>query len=390
MKARLHALCMVTVAILLSCLWLSGCGPAEPTATRVPPSATPVALVPTNTPAPPTATAAPPTATAAPPTATATATPVPPSATPVPPTATNTPRPTRAPTSTPERYETLTLTTSDGLELAAWLYRPAGSSAKPVAVVLGHELSASHWSWHSFALQLADAGYTALAFDFRGHGESEGDQDLSLVAVDTAAAIQALESSGYDRVACVGASMGGSGCLAAALDTKLVGLANLSGPMNIPQQYGGVILVTWDELATLTMPKLFVITEEDRVTPGFVADFVEMSERAPEPKELIVYSGGWHGTSLLHHEEHGEDLRARLIGFLESLAAQDAGSPASLTAGPAQGSAGPWMRPADGGLMVFAGRHLPDGHGHGVLDCGPARARTLRSWRTTVRQRPGR
>jgi esterase/lipase len=170
--------------------------------------------------------------------------------------------------------------------------------------------------------------------------------------VDTTAAIQVLHSSGYDQVACVGASMGGSGCLAAALDTKLVGLADLSGPMNIPKTYGGSILVTWDDLATLTMPKLFVIAQEDRVTPDFVARFIEMAERAPEPKDLVVYSGTWHGTSLLHHEEHGEDLRARLIRFLEGLTPQDAGSPTLLAASPAQASFQTWMRPADSAVTL--------------------------------------
>jgi sulfatase modifying factor 1 len=254
--------------------------------------------------------------------------------------------------STPPAQEQIRFTTSDGVELAAWLYRPTDSSEKPVAVVLAHELDASHWSWNSFAQQLAGSGYTALAFDFRGHGESEGYEDLSRVGVDTTAAIQVLQSSGYERVACVGASMGGSGCLAAALDTKLVGLANLSGPMNIPETYGGAILVTWDDLATLTMPKLFVIAQEDRALPGFVARFIEMSERAPEPKELIVYPGTWHGTSLLHHEEHGEDLRARLIGFLEGLTSEDAGSPTPLAASPAQASFQTWMRPADSVVML--------------------------------------
>jgi Tol biopolymer transport system component/metal-dependent hydrolase (beta-lactamase superfamily II) len=82
------------VLILLVSLLLTGCGPAEPTATSVPATATRIALEATDTPPPPpTDTPIPPPATPIPPTET----PLPPTATPVPPT--RTPRPT--PTSLP-------------------------------------------------------------------------------------------------------------------------------------------------------------------------------------------------------------------------------------------------------------------------------------------------
>jgi len=276
-----------------------------------------------NTPVPSTATRTPPetptpTDTAVPPTATATRTPT---DTAVPPTATATPTPTAAHTSTPETVEEVDLETKDRYPLAGWLYHSTGPTELPVAVVLAHQLNSSSWEWRSYAELFAQNGFTTLIFDFRGQGRSSGLLDYDSVGIDVEAAIRFLNTHGYDQIVCMGASMGGSGCLAASIDNDLVGLVNLSGPMNIP----GTRLVTDEDLANMAFPKLFMIAEGDTIPdwPTYLSEFVDMYELCPEPKELIIYPGQAHGVGLLRDAESGQEAVQKLLDFLNTLLPQE-------------------------------------------------------------------
>jgi alpha-beta hydrolase superfamily lysophospholipase len=60
---------------------------------------------------------------------------------------------------------------ADGIDLAGWLVRGAPGGAP---VVLCHDLGAGKGSLVNLAIALQNAGFTALAFDFRGHGKSGG------------------------------------------------------------------------------------------------------------------------------------------------------------------------------------------------------------------------
>jgi len=79
----------------------------------------------------------------------------------------------------------LTFKVEDGLILHAWLEEAAADSAKknalPGLVLLLPMMSHTHESYDSFARALRAIGYTTLAFDMRGHGQStqRGDEQLS-------------------------------------------------------------------------------------------------------------------------------------------------------------------------------------------------------------------
>lgn len=251
---------------------------------------------------------------------TATITPQP-SDTAVPLTATATLTPTSAFTSTPEVIEEIELKTKDRVPLAAYLYHSTASSELPVAVVLAHQLNSCSWEWKNYAELFAQNGFTTLIFDFRGQGHSSGLLEYSAVGVDVEAAIKYLNKQGYDQIVCMGASMGGSGCLAAAINNELVGLVNLSGPMNIP----GTRLVADDDLTKMAFPKLFMIAEGDAIPdwPTYVSEFVEMVELCPEPKELVIYPGQAHGVGLLRDADSGEEAVQKLLDFLFALLPQE-------------------------------------------------------------------
>lgn len=107
---------------------------------------------------------------------------------------------------------------SHGDRCAAWLY-PGG----PPAIVMAHGLSGTRRDrLGAFAERFAEAGITALVFDHRGFGDSEGEPDLfepRRQLEDWSAAIDHIRSlDGVDptRVATFGSSMGGGNALAAA------------------------------------------------------------------------------------------------------------------------------------------------------------------------------
>jgi iron(II)-dependent oxidoreductase len=224
---------------------------------------------------------------------------------------TKTERPTATPVSLPEGVEAIKLKTSDSLELVGYLHRPKNVLAAPLAVILAHEYYTSHHTWEAFAKRLAENGFTTLTFDYRGHGESPGFKDFSSIEKDTRAAIQFFQREGFSQILCIGASMGGTGCMAAA--EELIGLANLSGPQDLESG----VSIKRKALEELDIPKIFMISEEDTAGADFVKDFLKMAEMAPEPKEVYIYPGRAHATGLLF-ETYGEEVQEVLLNFARS------------------------------------------------------------------------
>ena len=114
-------------------------------------------------------------------------------------------------------YEDVTVTTADGVDLAAW-YVPSRNGA---AVVLRHGAGSTRSDTLGHLVALAAGGYGVLATDARGHGASGGvamdwgwygDLDLD-AAVGYLAARPEVDPT---RIAVVGLSMGGEEALGAA------------------------------------------------------------------------------------------------------------------------------------------------------------------------------
>lgn len=72
----------------------------------------------------------------------------------------------------PTPSERLSLTTTDGVALAAWYYPVAGEAAPKATVIVIHELEGSHETVEPLARGLQAAGYAVVAPDLRGHGAS--------------------------------------------------------------------------------------------------------------------------------------------------------------------------------------------------------------------------
>ena len=215
-----------------------------------------------------------------------------------------TPTPAPTPTPPPIATEKVSFTTSDGLTLSGTLF-PGGGD---LAVVLAHQGAGqtTQKSWHTFANLAAQQGLSALPFDFRDDFGGPLDRDVI-------AAIRFLRTRGYRRIACIGASMGGTSCLVAALSEELVGIGIIGSAWTT----GGGVAIERDELTGLTMPKLFVTTDNDRFT-GIPATVKSIYEASPEPKQFQEYPGTAHGTEIFG-TQYRDEFRALLLEFLGKL-----------------------------------------------------------------------
>ena len=77
-------------------------------------------------------------------------------------------------------------------------------------------------------------GITTMIFDFRGHGNSGGSDQLETIGIDVKTVFNTVRSQGYERVVCVGSSSGGTACLHGAIGEDINGLVMLSSMSNIP------------------------------------------------------------------------------------------------------------------------------------------------------------
>lgn len=88
----------------------------------------------------------------------------------------------------------------EGLELAAWVFPPAGEPARAPLLVCSHGGTLTKHYWHldghagySFAAHMAERGFAVVAFDQLGTGDSDAPEDLErLTSLAVAQATHAL------------------------------------------------------------------------------------------------------------------------------------------------------------------------------------------------------
>lgn len=121
-------------------------------------------------------------------------------------------------------FESITFASADGLSLAGWFVPAAAGRANGAAIVLCHGYGSNRAEMLSEAVILTRRGYSALLFDFRGHGESEGDLvTLGYEEVkDVQAAVAYLRTRPEvtpTRIGVLGHSMGAATVIRAAAQT---------------------------------------------------------------------------------------------------------------------------------------------------------------------------
>lgn len=137
-------------------------------------------------------------------------------------------------TETPANYglafEDVRLTTSDGLNLAAW-YVPSQDNASKSAIVVLHGYPASKGDLIA-RVQFLAAKHALLLVDFRYFGGSEGSYTTFGIRenADALAAIDYLKSRGAEKIGIYGFSMGGAVALTAATRSEDVAAVVAEAP----------------------------------------------------------------------------------------------------------------------------------------------------------------
>jgi pimeloyl-ACP methyl ester carboxylesterase len=129
------------------------------------------------------------------------------------------------------RIESDEFPAADGVPLRGW--RIAGPPGSP-GVVLCHDLGSSKEAMLGLALALQSAGFTVVAFDFRGHGESGGagstlgveEKRDVLGAIDYLAGVPGVDAR---RLGVYGVGMGAQAAVRAASDRRAAAVLVLDG-----------------------------------------------------------------------------------------------------------------------------------------------------------------
>ena len=181
----------------------------------------------------------------------------------------------------------------------------------PRGVVLAHGGRFTKESWAVQGAALAEAGFRALAIDFRGRGQSHGGpghEGNDGAEYDVLAAADYLRRTGASSVSVVGASFGGWASARAVLAApgaidRLVLMA--APPIDDPERLAG--------------RKLFIVSRRDSMgsgrlrLPGIRDQFM----RAPDPKELLVLEGGAHA-QFLFETDQADRLWKAIVDFLSA------------------------------------------------------------------------
>jgi hypothetical protein len=162
------------------------------------------------------------------------------------------------------------------------------------AIILANMTSGGEQQWNPFVAAVDKQMFTTVTFNYRS---------VNNVGADIQRILSWLKEQGFERVICIGASLGSQACGLIAREPELVGTVLISGPVNI-------------NVAEITYPKLLIASTRD----SFSIDIKAGYDRAAEPKELLLFEdNSAHGTDIFSSDD-GDAFLTRLIDFVNGLA----------------------------------------------------------------------
>jgi len=200
---------------------------------------------------------------------------------------------------------------ADGVTLAGHRF-----GTGPTAIVLSNMGDNDETDWQRFAPELTGPGSFVLTYSYRYPLRIRSlTAEMARGAVeDLRGAVAYARAQGARRVILIGASLGGM------LTAKVAGALAVDGAviMAAPADRRDFDLRVEDaELAAITAPKLFVVSDADPTVDP--AETRQLYDRAPEPKQWRSFPGTAHGTRLFATAA-GQDLGRLLAGFVASAA----------------------------------------------------------------------
>jgi uncharacterized protein len=217
----------------------------------------------------------------------------------------------------------------DGLSFSLWLPKPPEGHRGGVVVL--HGAGSCKENHHDFARAALATGLAALAFDQRGHGDSEGPMDGRALS-DVASMASYLRSRIGDSrapIALRGSSMGGYLALVCARDAQASavvaicpasseglrrGLAQGRFSFDADKPALDAFLAEHDPrdaIASLEVPVLLLHADGDEQVP--VEHSRELAELMRSPSSRLIAVPGGHHRSV----QHDPDLQAVSVRFVE-------------------------------------------------------------------------
>ena len=210
--------------------------------------------------------------------------------------------------------EIVSLLTKDNVKIKGNYY--PGTS--PRGVLLLHMMPADRTSWIPFAGKLQEAGFHAFAIDLRGHGSSQGgpdgyrrflDEEHQLSIHDVEKAAEWLLQKNIEAFHLVGASIGANLALqyASGRPEAVVSIILLSPGLD----YRGIKTEAMVRDLGSGQGAFFAASEEDMKSTGVSAAAMakQLYDECPCRKEIKIFEGADHGTSLLdRHPEFMDEL----------------------------------------------------------------------------------
>jgi carboxymethylenebutenolidase len=224
--------------------------------------------------------------------------------------------------------EALTLTSADGTRFSAYLARAEG----PVGVVVLPDVRGLFRFYEQLAERFADAGHSAIAFDYFGRTAGLGPRGEDFdypphvqqttpdtVAADVHATVECLKRAGATTIVTVGFCFGGAqSFMQGARDHGLAGVVGFYGSMVREGQRW-----TLDRAPDITVPVLGLFAGDDKnITAEMVAEF---GTRLRVPHEIHTYPGAPHSFFDRRQEQYAaesEDAWNRVLNFVSNRQAE--------------------------------------------------------------------
>lgn len=246
-------------------------------------------------------------------------------------------------------FASITFASADGLSLAGWFIPAAADRANGAAIVLCHGYGSNRAEMLPEAAILTRRGYSALLFDFRGHGESEG--DLVTLGYDEVKDVQAAVAYlrtrpeiAPERIGVLGHSMGAATAIRAAAQTPEIRAVAAEGAYasladTIADNFGNFTALPRFPFAPLTLAlgawqtgldaeKVRPVDDVARISPRPVllihglADAVvapenarQLYQAAGEPKTLWQPAGVGHAAAA---SQSPAEFEAQVIAFFDN------------------------------------------------------------------------
>ena len=223
------------------------------------------------------------------------------------------------------RGHTVTLHTSDGLDLAAWYTPPRGADTG-IRVLVCNGNAGNFADRALLARALTARGMGVLLFDYRGYGGNAGRPSEAGLAADADAAQQWLaEHGGGERLVYFGESVGAAVAAGLAQRHPPAGLVlrspfpSLAAAARVQLHVGvGWLLrdhyrVT-EAVQAASVPLLVVLAGDDAIVPPALGR--QVYDAAPQPKRLIEIDGAGHNDRAVLD---GDQMIAAIADFVAAL-----------------------------------------------------------------------